>query len=125
MSGNRSALVLGAVCVFQAGLLAGQWGLSDAHAEEPQPADATADPVAEADTADEVWHGSPPMLCKAFQLDTKDPTVDTTNPKSDLGAWVSDREGEGWVMHGVDMEFAQKSTGYPMAWAQVCLYQPI
>ncbi len=121
MSGNRMALVLGAACLFQAGVIAGQWGLSVAHAEEP-----VAEPMpADEPVVEEAWTGSPPMMCRAFKLDIDNPVVDTTNTKDELGAWVSDREGEGWVIHGVDLEVAQKSTGYPAAWAQVCLYQPI
>ncbi len=108
------SLVFGGLCLFQAGWIAGQLIGNDAHAEEP-------DAIIEAPI---ITPGSPPMLCKAFEVDAAAPEVDTSNVKSPLGDWVSDREGEGWVMYGVDLELGQKATGYPQAWVQVCLYRP-
>lgn len=69
-------------------------------------------------------HASPPLRCRAFQVDPAAPELDTTDTNTDAGRWTSDRESEGWVLFNVDFELGQKATGYPSAWWEVCLYRP-
>lgn len=60
------------------------------------------------------------LKCRAFPIDTGQ-EIDTRDPGSDLGKWVLDLEDRGWQVHDVEWEIGQKQTGYPQAWAHVCL----
>ena len=113
MSTNRTVMALSGVVLFQAGVIAGALLMPMAHAEEPIVEEIPYRPA------------SPPMLCKGFKLNVNQPEIDTTNPNTESGQWVSDREADGWVMYGVDFEVSQKSTGYPQTWVQICLYKPV
>ena len=65
----------------------------------------------------------PVEKCRLFSLAEmeKDRELNTDDRTTEIGQWVTAREAEGWRLVGVDLEIAQKSTGYPQAWQQVCL----
>lgn len=69
----------------------------------------------------------PPELdlsCRVFQTDVRDEhggifeTDDQTDP---VGVWVTEQRTAGWQVHSTDFEIGTKSTGYPIAYTQVCL----
>jgi hypothetical protein len=64
------------------------------------------------------------LSCRVFQTDVRDEhggifeTHDETDP---VGVWVTEQRAEGWQVHSTDFELGTKSTGYPIAYTQVCL----
>ncbi|MFT5586272.1 MAG: hypothetical protein ACI9VR_003869 [Cognaticolwellia sp.] len=68
--------------------------------------------------------GQAELLCKTFKVTPDDAyggifeTTDTTDP---VGQWVQKQTGAGWSVHSVDLEFATKGTGFPVAYNQICL----
>ncbi|MBN2800554.1 MAG: hypothetical protein JXX28_15540 [Deltaproteobacteria bacterium] len=65
----------------------------------------------------------PRLVCRTFSQDlSAPPVIDTADRTSEIGQWIGAREDEGWLLYGVDFETAQKPTGYPQGWLQVCLY---
>lgn len=67
--------------------------------------------------------GKPRLVCRAFSYDLKSGSVvDTADRTSEIGQWVGSKEDEGWLLYSVDFETAQKPTGFPEGWTQVCLY---
>jgi hypothetical protein len=91
------------VVAFSAGI-ALSWAHPEARAQEP--------------TA-----GRPKLMCRYFSFDLKSPpSYDTSDRTTEIGQWVGAREDEGWYLYGIDFETAQKPTGFPEGWAQVCMY---
>jgi hypothetical protein len=60
------------------------------------------------------------LKCRAFQA-ALDSEIDTRDPEAELGQWVLDHEDRGWKVQTVQLEVAQKQTGFPQGWAYVCL----
>lgn len=69
-------------------------------------------------------NGAPSHLrCRLFpvaDLD-RDREINTADRSSEVGQWVAAREAEGWRLASADFEVGQKSTGYPLAFQQVCV----
>ncbi|MBW1880724.1 MAG: hypothetical protein JRI25_23455 [Deltaproteobacteria bacterium] len=61
-------------------------------------------------------------LCKLFETDVgQGAMVETSDRTTEVGQWVAEQEEAGWRLHDLDFEVAQKSTGYPQGFIQVCL----
>jgi hypothetical protein len=69
----------------------------------------------------------PPMwptrqVCRLFPVDLpKDRDIDTASRTTEVGQWLADRQKEGLDLYTMDFETAQKETGYPVGWVQVCV----
>ena len=62
------------------------------------------------------------MLCHLFERDLdKDRDVDTADRLSEIGKWVGTQEAAGFALVGIDFATAQKPTGYPQGWMNVCM----
>jgi hypothetical protein len=104
---SHTTLALALLCAFLAGALAARWLPASARAEEPAATDAPA---------------TRRFLCRSFPGDLeKDRQVNTADQTTEIGQWVGAREHEGWQVDHVDFEIAQKPTGYPQAWTQICM----
>lgn len=62
------------------------------------------------------------IVCRLFDRDLdKDRQVDTSDRLSEIGRWVGTQEAEGFAVLAVDFATAQKPTGYPQGWLNVCV----
>jgi len=114
---KSTAMVLGAVCAVQAAFMAG-WLTA-----QVLPAVALAQDTTEADQEVYEEAQSPRLLCRQFRVDLDRPTtLETADRTSEIGQWVGGNEDKGWILYTVDFETAQKSTGFPVGWVQVCMY---
>ncbi len=103
---KTAALSLAALYAAQAAWL----GLRDARAEVP----VAAEPAAE--------RPSHHLTCRVFALDLRQPSpIETQDRTSEIGQWVGELEDRGHILHGLDFEIGQKSTGYPQGYVQVCV----
>ena len=60
--------------------------------------------------------------CRTFRQPMDAGTLlDTTDATSEVGRWVAQQKGDGWVVGTVDFEVTQKQTGFPMGLVAVCL----
>lgn len=62
------------------------------------------------------------IRCKLFarNLDTTS-LIDTSDATSEVGLWVASQAEQGWRVRSVDFETAQKSTGFPQGFTEVCV----
>jgi hypothetical protein len=61
------------------------------------------------------------QVCRLFPVNLdKDRDIDTASKTTEVGQWLAEREKEGLVLYTVDFDAAQKVTGYPQGWVQVC-----
>lgn len=73
--------------------------------------------------ADEPTPPAPPsqVVCRLFLRDLdKDREFDTADKVGEIGAWVAGREAQGYRVDSIGFSTAQKPTGYPQGWVQVC-----
>jgi hypothetical protein len=62
------------------------------------------------------------QVCRLFPVDlTKDRDLDTASKTTEVGQWLAQRQQEGLVLYTMDFETAQKETGYPVGWIQICV----
>ena len=107
---NAVVTVLVALCAVQAGWLLAGWLAPDARAD---------DPSSTLDAGADLYPGK--LLCKTFQVDPDDPTMEIPSDSSAAGRWARDQR-ERWQVYTIDLEIGQKPNGYPQQWLQVCLY---
>lgn len=62
------------------------------------------------------------FLCRVFKQPFEEgPALDTSDHTSEVGHWIADQRARGWRLDAVDWEIASKPSGYPQAYAHVCL----
>lgn len=62
------------------------------------------------------------LTCRHFEVDpAQGGLLETADQTTPVGQWVASLESSGWRVDAVDLEFSQKPTGFPVAYAQVCL----
>ena len=92
-------------------------------AEDPpmQPADLDADTAF--DDVDVLDASGGRLVCRLFLLDVSTAAaIDTADRTTEVGQWVGEQVDQGMMLHGVDFEVGQKSTGYPQGYLNVCVY---
>lgn len=64
----------------------------------------------------------PRLRCAMFptELETGK-VIETSDRTTEIGQWVAAQEEDDWQLYQVDFETAQKPTGYPQGWVQVCM----
>ncbi|MEZ4241400.1 MAG: hypothetical protein R3F59_35660 [Myxococcota bacterium] len=60
------------------------------------------------------------LKCRTFPTDIG-AEVDTRDPQSAVGQWVTGLEDQGWEVANVQWDVGQKATGFPQGYTQVCL----
>jgi hypothetical protein len=108
MSWKYATPALAALCVFQAGLIFGRFAPLDAHAEEP--------------AVDQGFYDPPRLRCRSFPVPVEGAgTLFETNDRTtEIGRWLETEERR-YELFSIDFEVGQKPTGYPTAFAWVCL----
>ena len=62
------------------------------------------------------------LTCQYFEVDpAAGGLLETADQTTPAGQWIASLESSGWRVDAVDLEFSQKPTGFPVAYAQVCL----
>lgn len=62
------------------------------------------------------------QVCRLFPVNLeKDRDIDTGSKTTEVGQWLADRQKDGLMLYTVDFDAAQKATGYPQGWVQVCV----
>ena len=65
---------------------------------------------------------APRWLCRVFPVALEgDAGWDSADPSHPIGAWVAEMGAQGWAIASVELTAAQKPTGYPQGYQQVCL----
>ena len=60
------------------------------------------------------------LRCRVFSVLLSDAsTFETKDATTEIGQWIAEQDG--WTLHDLDFEVAQKATGFPQGWRQVCL----
>jgi len=105
-------------------------GVSDAVAQDqpepsalPEPVDVEVDAAATTEAAPDIDASGGRLVCRLFLVDVaSDGDIDTADRTTEVGQWVGTHVDAGMMLHGVDFEVGQKSTGYPQGYLQVCVY---
>jgi hypothetical protein len=65
----------------------------------------------------------PRLLCRIFEAPLTGDAAgwDSADPSHPIGAWIEGMREQGWGIHSVELSVAQKPTGYPQGFQQVCL----
>ncbi len=65
------------------------------------------------------------VRCRIFTVPLDTPwTLDTSDGTSEIGQWVASEKQRGAAVVSTDFETAQRVSGYPTGYVQVCVGEP-